>query len=44
MWMAQQELYSEAKQPQFSTSKNDKAMEQTSKLRNFKTYFFVSEE
>lgn len=44
MWMVRQELYSEAKQPQSTTSKNNKALEQTSKLPNFKTYFFVSEE
>lgn len=39
-WMAQQELYNEVKQPQFSTSKNNKALEQTSKLLNFKILFF----
>lgn len=38
-WMAQQELYSEGKQPQFSISKNDKALEQTTKLPNFKKSF-----
>lgn len=37
--MAQQELYSEGKQHQFSISKNNKALEQTTKLSNFKTSF-----